>query len=79
MAALIDSEYELPILVGLCCRLRPTEFLALRWRDVDLDAGVLRVTQNVHGKDVHVPGSVRLVKRGDGSVDPASDLGRWCG
>ena len=57
MAALIDSEYELPILVGPCCPLRPREFLALRWRDEDLDAGVTGITQNVHGKDVHVPGS----------------------
>ena len=48
VAALIGQEYELPILVGLYCGLRPTEYLALRWRDVDLDAGVLRVTQNVH-------------------------------
>lgn len=48
VTALIDTEYELPILVGLYCGLRPTEYLALRWRDVDLDAGELRVTQNVH-------------------------------
>ena len=48
VSALIDNEYELPILVGLYCGLRPTEYLAVRWRDVDLDAGELRVTQNVH-------------------------------
>jgi integrase len=48
VAELIGQEYELPILVGLYCGLRPTEYLALRWRDVDLDAGGLRVTQNVH-------------------------------
>jgi integrase len=48
VAALIDTEYELPILVGLYCGLRPTEYLALRWRDVDLDRRGLRVTQNVH-------------------------------
>ena len=47
VAALIDTEYELPILVGLYCGLRPTEYLAMRWRALDLD-GVLRVTQNVH-------------------------------
>ena len=45
--ALIDHEYELPILVGLYCGLRPTEYLALRWRDVDLETGQLRVIQNV--------------------------------
>jgi integrase len=41
-------EYELPILVGLYCGLRPTEYLALRWRDLDLGRAELRVMQNVH-------------------------------
>lgn len=48
VAALVGQDYELPILVSLYCGLRPTEYLAIRWRDVDLDAGVLRVTQKVH-------------------------------
>lgn len=48
VAVLVGDLYELPILVGLYCGLRPTEYLGLRWRDVDLDAGELRVTQNVH-------------------------------
>jgi integrase len=48
VSALVDTEHELPILVGLYCGLRPTEYLALRWRDVDLDAGELRVMQNMH-------------------------------
>ena len=51
-ARLVDclegTEYELPILVGLFCGLRPTEYLALRWRDLDLERGELRVMQNVH-------------------------------
>lgn len=62
--ALIGKEYEMPILVGLYCAMRPAEYCGLRWRDVDLDAGELRVTQNVHrvrndqvsrhmGQDVH--------------------------
>ena len=33
--------------LGPYCGLRPTEYLALRWRDVDLDGGVLRVMQNI--------------------------------
>lgn len=49
---LIDTlrgrAYELPMLVGLMGGLRPTEYLALRWRDLDLDRGELRVRQNVH-------------------------------
>ncbi len=48
VAALMDTEHELPILTGLYCGLRPTEYLALRWRDLDLDAGELRVMQNMH-------------------------------
>ncbi len=36
-----------PILVGLYCGLRPAEYLALRWRDLDLERGELRVVQSV--------------------------------
>jgi len=42
------TEYEVPILVGLFCGLRPAEYLALRWRDVDLDRAELHVVQSVH-------------------------------
>jgi integrase len=42
------DEFELPILVGLYCGLRPAEYLALRWRDLELEAGELRVVQTVH-------------------------------
>lgn len=48
VAALVGQDYELPILVGLYCGLRPAEYLALRWRDVELGSGEVRVTQNVH-------------------------------
>ncbi len=47
VAALAGDEYELPILVGLYCGLRPAEYLALRWRDLDLERGELRVMQSV--------------------------------
>jgi integrase len=48
VAVLGGGDFELPILVGLSCGLRPTEYLALRWRDLDLRAAELRVMQNVH-------------------------------
>lgn len=48
VAALAGHEFELPILAGLSCGLRPAEYLALRWRDLDLDGCGLRVVQNVH-------------------------------
>ncbi len=41
------SEFELPILVGLYGGLRPSEYLALRWADLDERNGELRVTQTV--------------------------------
>ncbi len=41
------SEFELPILVGLYGGLRPSEYLALRWADVDETNGDLRVVQSV--------------------------------
>lgn len=47
VSALVGHEYELPILVGLYCGLRPAEYLALRWRYIDLHAGELHVVQNV--------------------------------
>lgn len=48
LQAIEGTRYELPILIGLYCGLRPAEYLALRWRDIDLDRGELRVQQNVH-------------------------------
>ena len=45
MAVLRGSEFEVPILMGLFCGLRPTEYLALRWQDVDLERRELRVRQ----------------------------------
>jgi integrase len=41
------SEYELPILVGLYGGLRPSEYLALRWVDLDTDHRELRIVQSV--------------------------------
>ncbi|MGH7883164.1 MAG: tyrosine-type recombinase/integrase [Candidatus Dormibacteraceae bacterium] len=46
--ALEGSPYDLPILFGLYCGMRPAEYLALRWQDVDFADGDIRVTQNVH-------------------------------
>ena len=38
-----DTEVTLAIRLGLACGLRREEMCGLRWRDVDLDRGVLRV------------------------------------
>lgn len=47
---------EAAVVVALTCGLRPGELLALRWKDVDLDNGVLRVRQAV----VRVGGRIEL-------------------
>ena len=47
LEAIRGSEFELPILVGLYGGLRPSEYLALRWADLDEANGELRVTQTV--------------------------------
>jgi integrase len=38
------------VIVALFCGIRRGELLALRWRNVDLDAGVLRVRENLQAK-----------------------------
>lgn len=45
--AIRGSEYELPILVGLYGGLRPSEYLALRWDDLDQTHRQLRIAQSV--------------------------------
>lgn len=44
-----DGEWDIAarFLVALLCGLRQSEALGLRWEDVDLDAGLLRVRQSV--------------------------------
>jgi integrase len=46
--AIRESEYELPILVGLYGGLRPSEYLALPWRHLSIDSREVRVVQAVH-------------------------------
>jgi len=47
LAASRGHPLEAAVAVALTCGLRPGELLALRWEDVDLDNGVLRVRQAV--------------------------------
>ena len=37
------TDMEVPILLASCCGLRRSEIVALRWEDVDLEAGILHV------------------------------------
>ena len=38
---------EAAFVLGLTCGLRPGELLGLKWEDVDLDQGVLRISRAV--------------------------------
>ena len=42
-----SDPYRLPLTLAAWCGLRRSEILALRWRDVDLEAGELRVRQSL--------------------------------
>jgi integrase len=59
------SWIHLPILLGAATGMRRGEVFALRWRDVDLEAGVLRVTGSLQ----RVGGELRI-------VEPKSARGR---
>ena len=56
LAASRGHPLEAAIIVALTCGLRPGELLGLRWSDVDLDNGLLRVRQAI----VRVGGRVEL-------------------
>lgn len=45
LQGLQGTRYHVPVLVAVTCGLRRGELLGLRWRDVDLDAKTLSVTQ----------------------------------
>ena len=47
-----DTPYYVPFYTALYTGLRRSEFLGLRWRDIDLDLSTLSVVQTLH----HVPG-----------------------
>lgn len=51
------TDMEIPVLLGAFCGMRRSEIAGLRWEDVDLDAGVIRVRRaEVLGDDgeIHV-------------------------
>jgi integrase len=62
-----DGEWRWMILIGLRTGLRQGELLALRWEDVDLKTGLLRVRQSV------TRGHVTEPKSGKGRDVPLSD------
>lgn len=41
--AAAGTEMELPVMLGAFCGMRRSEIAGLRWQDIDLDAGVIRI------------------------------------
>jgi len=52
---LLNDESRDRLRVLLQTGLRKSEFLGLRWKDVDLKAGVLTIPRSKHGEARHVP------------------------
>lgn len=53
LGAAKNTRYHAPLVVILGCGIRRGELLALTWRNVDLEAGVLRVVQAVEETKAH--------------------------
>jgi len=75
LEALATDEDRQRVLVLLHTGLRKSEFLGLRWRDVDFKAGVLTIPRSKNGERRHVPmtSSVRaILARRPRSLDGAA-------
>lgn len=66
LRALKNDPYQLEILLGLLCGLRRGEICGLRWSDIDLQTGVIRIEQQ----------RMRLADGRLVDVPPKSDAGR---
>jgi integrase len=44
----LESPYDLLVKVGIGCALRPSELLALRWRDLDVKAKTFTIHETVY-------------------------------
>jgi integrase len=75
MVNLLTDEGRDRLRVLLQTGLRKSEFLGLRWKDVDLKAGVLTIPRSKHGEARHVPltSEVRaIISRRPRSLDASS-------
>jgi integrase len=70
IAASKGDVWEVPILLSATTGARRSEVLGARWADVDLDAGVLRVTRGLHW--IPIEGGKRELR----FLDPKSDKAR---
>jgi integrase len=52
VVAILESPYDLMVRVTVACAFRPSELLALRWRDLDVEAKVFRIKQTVYRGEI---------------------------
>lgn len=57
MDAIVGDKLEIAFVLALSTGMRIGEILALRWKDVDLREGVIRVTQSLNRIKIHDPKS----------------------
>jgi integrase len=48
LATIGSNRWEIPIRLAAMTGMRRSEVLALSWRQVDLDAGTIRITRSLH-------------------------------
>ena len=72
LLAELSPQIRMIVEVALYCGLRISEVLGLRWKHIDLAAGVLKVEERYYRGDVDdpkTPGSQRIVALGDMAAD----------
>src|SRR5205085_1002776 len=74
LGALVETAkggaWEVPVLLSVATGMRRSETLAVRWADVDLDTGRLRVTRTL--QRLPAPDGTRPI----GFIDPKTDRSR---
>jgi integrase len=61
LAVKLNSFWRAYVTVGLTCGLRPGELLGLRWEDVDVDGGVIRIRKSLKALPDPATGKRRLI------------------
>lgn len=52
VVATLKPPYDLMVLIAVACAFRPSELLALRWRDLDIEAKVFRIKETVYRGEI---------------------------
>jgi integrase len=75
----LDGVYRVLFEVALKTGMRQGELVALRWRNVDLLEGVIRVRENFTARELSTPKSRTSVRDVHVTPDVVDVLGRWYG